>query len=190
MRPGATRYGAVAITFHWLIALLIIVNFGLGLYFVQLRLSPGKLALISQHKWIGVTVFVLCAARLLWRCTHPAPALAPSLPTWQRHAAHAVHAVLYILMVAAPLSGWLYSSAAGVPTVYLGISALRLPDLLGKDAAIAATLKLVHRVINYSLATLVVAHLAAALKHQLVDRDGTLARMLPFFKTSSVMGKT
>ncbi len=95
-------------------------------------------------------------------------------------AATSVHAALYVLILAIPLTGWLYSSAAGLPTVYLGL--VQLPDLLIKDNALAAQLKLVHITLNYTLLTLVVIHAAAALKHHVVDRDDVLRRMLPFVK--------
>jgi len=85
---------------------------------------------------------------------------------------------LYILMFAIPLSGWLMSSALGFPVVLFGV--LPLPDLIGKDKELGETLKGVHESLNYALLLLVVAHVGGALKHHLIDRDGTLVRMLPF----------
>jgi cytochrome b561 len=99
------------------------------------------------------------------------------MPQWQQHAARAVHGVLYALLIAIPLSGWLYSSASGVPTVYLGL--WQLPDLVDRGKALADTLRGVHRALNWTLAALVALHVAAALKHHIVDRDGLLQRMLP-----------
>ena len=175
----AARYTATAITLHWLIALLVPCGFGLGLYMVELPFSPRKLTLYSYHKWIGVTVFALAALRIAWRLTHPPPALPPSVPRWQAAASRAVHFLLYACLVAAPLSGWLYSSATGVPTVPFGIGALELPDLVPKDRELAMTLKFVHMTLVYFLAVLVGAHVAAAVKHQLIDRNGIIGRMLP-----------
>ncbi|MCM2327747.1 MAG: cytochrome b [Lysobacter sp.] len=175
-----TEYGTVAIGLHWLAAAAIIGNLALGLYMVDLSLSPTKLKLYSWHKWAGVTIFLLSAARLLWRLAHPAPALPDAMPAWQRRAANASHRVLYLLFFLAPLSGWLFSSAAGFQTVYFGV--LPLPDLLAKNTEVADVLKLVHRTANYGLAALVVLHVAAALKHHVVDGDGVLARMIPFLK--------
>ncbi|MGE0357863.1 MAG: cytochrome b [Burkholderiales bacterium] len=180
--PAApATYTAAAIGLHWIAGTLIIANLALGLYMVDLQISPAKLRYYSWHKWTGVTIFLLSAARLLWRLGHPAPGLPPSMPDWQRRAAKASHLALYVLFFAAPLSGWLFSSASGFQTVYFGV--LPLPDLLGKDKALADLLQLVHRAANYSLATLVVLHAAAALKHHLVDRDEVLSRMLPFLGT-------
>lgn len=177
----ADHYTGTAIGLHWIAAALIVANLAFGLYMVDLALSPAKLRYYSWHKWAGVTIFLLSAARLLWRLTHPAPALPASLPAWQRAAASASHRLFYVLFFAAPLTGWLFSSAAGFQTVYLGV--VPLPDLLPKNAGLADALKLVHRYANYSLATLVVVHAAAALKHHVADGDEVLARMLPFLKS-------
>ncbi len=104
------------------------------------------------------------------------------MPAWQRRMAAATHVLLYVLIIIIPLTGWLYSSAAGVPTVYLGI--VQLPDLVAKDKALATQLKLVHVTLNYTMLTLVIMHAAAALKHHFVDRDDVLRRMLPRFGSS------
>ena len=145
---------------------------------VDLPLSPQKLKYFSWHKWIGVTIFMLALARVAWRLTHGAPALPSSMPAWQQRVAAATHVLLFVLIVVIPLTGWLYSSAAGVPTVYLGL--LQLPDLVARDKALADQLRLVHVSLNYIMLALVVVHAAAALKHHLVDRDDVLRRMLPF----------
>ena len=179
MRSGGSRYSGPAIVLHWLIALLMCCGFGLGLYMVELRFSPQKLSLYSYHKWIGVSVFSLTLLRLAWRLTHAPPPLPDSVARWQRAAAGAIHATLYLLMLGIPLSGWIYSSAAGVPTVPFGIAALQLPDLVARDRDLAASLKFLHLTLNYSLAAMLALHVAAALKHQFLDRDGIMQRMLP-----------
>jgi cytochrome b561 len=176
-------YTPIAIGLHWIAAALIVANLALGLYMVDLSLSPTKLKLYSWHKWAGVTVFVLSAARLLWRLTHAVPALPAAMPAWQRAAANASHHLLYMLFFLVPLTGWLFSSAAGFQTVYFGV--VPIPDLLTKDPALAESLKLVHRFATYGLAALVVLHAAAALKHHFVDGDDVLRRMIPFLKSPS-----
>lgn len=155
----------------------------LGLYVSDLPFSPQRLRLISYHKWIGITVFLLVLFRLLWRTTHSAPALPDTIPQWQKLAATATHGLLYLLMVAVPLSGWLFSSAAGVPVVYLGL--VRLPDLIGADKALAANLKELHEILNYVMLGVVIAHVLAAIKHHFIDKDAVLVRMLPFIKPRS-----
>ncbi|HEX4327832.1 MAG TPA: cytochrome b [Burkholderiales bacterium] len=174
------RYTRTAIALHWLLALLILCGFCLGLYMTGLKFSPAKLVLYSYHKWIGVTVFSLALLRLLWRMGHKPPSLPPRMAPWQRHAAGALHALLYLLMLAIPLSGWLYSSSTGVPTVPFGISALQLPDLLERNKETADSLRFLHVTLNYSLAVMVALHVAAAFKHHFLDRDNLLDRMNPF----------
>ena len=174
------RYTTSAIALHWMVAALIFCAFPLGLYMSDLKLSPLKLQLVSYHKWLGVTIFLLVLVRLIWRATHTPPALPASIAAWQQRTAHALHHLLYALMLGIPVSGWLMSSAKGVPVVYLGL--LKLPDLVGKNKALGNALETLHASLNYALLALVLLHIAAALKHQFVDRDDTLSRMLPFLK--------
>ena len=175
----SVRYTRVAIALHWLIATAIFCTFLLGLYMADLPVSPWKLRLYSYHKWIGVTIFALVIARTAWRLTHPAPAL-PTIPAWQRVAAHTSHVLLYLLTLAVPITGWLFSSAAGFQTVYLGV--LPIPDLIAKNKPAADALKAAHWYLNLTMLMVVVMHVAAALKHHFVDRNDVLARMLPAVK--------
>jgi len=172
-----SRYTRAAVVLHWASAVLIVCGFGLGLTMVALEFSPAKLRFYAVHKWIGITVFLLAAARLAWRAAHPAPPPLASMPAWQKRAAHATHVLLYALMLVIPLSGWIYSSATGVSVVYLGL--FPLPDLVPKDRESAKVLLLVHQTLNFTLAAMVTLHVAAALWHHFVDRDGVMARMLP-----------
>jgi cytochrome b561 len=169
------RYSTPAIVLHWLMALLIFAGFPLGLYMVDLPLSPDKLKLYSYHKWIGITVLMLAAIRLSWRLTHTPPPLPDSVAAWQRHAGAIVHGLLYLLMIAIPLSGWLMSSAKGFQTVWFGV--LPLPDLIGKDKALGELLAEVHKILNFTLLGLVVLHVGAALQHHFIERQPFLQRM-------------
>ena len=181
MKP-AERYTRTAVALHWLLAVLIIANLAFGLSIVDLPVSPRKLRYFSWHKWTGVTIFAFAAARLLWRIGHRPPPLPASTPRWEVATARAVHALLYALFLSAPLTGWLYSSAAGFQTVYLGL--LPIPDLLSRNAPLADVLKAAHRAINYTLAATILLHVAAALKHHFVDRDAVLSRMSHPFRRS------
>lgn len=174
MMSTATRYTSVAVVLHWLMALAIIGTFGVGFYMADLPFSLQRLKLYNWHKWAGVTILALAAIRLLWRLTHRPPADLP-MPAWQARAAHWTHNLLYITFFAVPLLGWAYSSAAGFPIVWFGI--LPLPDFVPKDKALADTLKELHGLAAYGLALLVLAHVAGALKHRFIDRDGLMARM-------------
>ena len=171
------RYTAPAVALHWLIALLIFVAFPLGVYMHDLPLSPDKLKLYSYHKWIGISVLLLVGLRLVWRATHTPPPLPAGLPRWQRAASHAVHGLLYLLMMAVPMSGWLMSSAKGFQTVWFGV--LPLPDLVEKSRELGSVLGEVHQALNYLLLALVILHLAAALKHHFMERRPFLQRMAP-----------
>lgn len=177
MAPRSTRYTPVAIALHWLAGGLILCGFALGLWLKDLPLDPPTLRLYGYHRWIGLTVLLLALLRLAWRRFHPPP-LSVAMPEWQRRAATATHALLYALMLVIPLSGWAYSSASGVPIVYLGL--VPLPDLVPKDKSLADVLKVVHVTLNYSLLALVAVHAGAALKHHWVEHDDVLRRMLPF----------
>lgn len=172
-----TRYTPTAIALHWFAALLILGNLCFGLYLVGLPLSPQKLRYFSWHKWVGVTVFALSAARLAWRLRHPSPALPAQMLSWEKRAAGISHVLLYAFFFAAPLSGWLFSSASGFQTVYLGV--LPIPDVLSRNKELAEVLKYTHHWINYTLAAVIAVHAAAAIKHHFHDRDDVLLRMLP-----------
>ena len=179
--PVATRYSGIAITLHWLLALLLVGMFVLGVYMSGLPFSPQRLKLYNWHKWAGVVVLTLSFLRLLWRLAHRPPALpaavAAAMPPWQHWAHHGTHYALYALFFAVPLIGWAYSSAAGFPIVVFGV--LPLPDFMPVDKPLAELIKPWHGYAAYAMAALVLLHVAAALKHQLIDRDGLLARMLP-----------
>ena len=170
------RYSGAAIALHWLTAVLIVANIGLGLSMVPLPISPRKLQWYIWHKWIGITVFLLTCARLGWRWVRPPPAPV-AMPEWQQRAATGAHLLLYALLLLVPVSGWLYSSATGVQVVYLGL--IPLPDLVPNDKALATVLRATHLTLNFTLFALVCVHAAAALKHHFVDRDPVLTRMLP-----------
>ena len=174
MPPLAHRYTGTAIVLHWLLAVALVGSFSVGLYMHDLPFSPARLKLFNYHKWAGITILVLSAVRLAWRLTHQPPPDLP-MPAWQRRAAHAAHWALYGLFFAVPLVGWAYSSAAGFPVVWFGV--VPLPDFVPADKALAETLKGLHVFLAFSLALLVLGHVAGAIKHQFVDRDGLLERM-------------
>lgn len=173
------RYAAGPIVAHWLIAVLILAALALGTYMHDLPLTPNKLRLYSYHKWLGVSICLLVLMRIALRLRYPPPSPLPG-PHWQHIAAAAVHHSLYMLMIMIPLTGWLMSSAKGFSTVWFGV--LPLPDLLEKNETLGDLLRVMHQWLNWTLAALVTLHVAAALKHHLVERDATLHRMLPWIK--------
>lgn len=177
----ATRYTGVAMAAHWVLALGLIAALGLGWYMTGLPFSPSRLKLYNWHKWLGVTLLTLSLLRLLWRVTHRPPELPPAvaraMPQWQHWAHNGTHHAMYLLFFAVPLLGWAYSSAAGFPIVFLGM--LPLPDFVSASPELAETLKPLHGWAAWALVVLIAMHVGAALKHQFIDRDGLISRMLP-----------
>lgn len=172
---NAPAYTPVAKGLHWLMAALILGLAALGIVMHEMPLSPLKLELYAWHKWFGVTVFLLAWLRLAWRLTHRPPALPATLSAPLQRLAHAGHALLYVLMIVIPLSGWLMSSAKGVQTVWFGI--VPLPDLLGRDRELGDLLQLAHKLLNLLLLLTLAGHVLAALWHHFVLKDDTLRRM-------------
>ena len=184
-RNSGEGYGLIAIVLHWLIAIAIIGLLGLGTIMVDLRKSdPSTFELYQLHKSIGITVLVLSLARLGWRIANQVPPLPSTLRPWEVRLARLTHVGFYILMIAMPLSGWMMVSASpwNIPTVLYGVVELpHLPVLetLPDKKAAEGALKSVHELLAWGAAGLLALHVAGALKHQFVLRDGAMARMLP-----------
>jgi cytochrome b561 len=173
----ALHYTKTAKALHWLMAILFFGLLALGFYMHDLPLSPEKLQLYSWHKWAGVTAFLLVWLRLFWRVIHRPPALPENMPKIIQLAAHAGHFLLYVLMIAIPLSGWLMSSAKGFQTVWFGV--LPIPDLLDKNKETGDLLQTLHMGLNLLFVAVIAGHIGAALKHHFIDKDDILKRMLP-----------
>jgi cytochrome b561 len=172
------RYTKTAMSLHWLMSLLIVAAFIMGVVMTGMSgFSVTKLRYFSWHKWLGVTVFGLAVVRVLWRTFHTPPPHLTQMPEWQHHTANAVHLLLYVLIFAVPLSGYLYTLSAGVPVVYFGV--WHMPDLMAPNPDWKPVLRAVHYWLDMTLAAIVVAHAGAALKHHVIDRDDVLKRMLP-----------
>jgi len=177
------HYTRTAVALHWAVAGLILAGLFMGWTMTSMEITPQRLQVYNYHKWIGVTVLALALVRLAWRTTHAAPAL-PTMPRWQRVAARSGHGLLYVLMLAVPIAGWIYSNASGYPVVYLG--KLPLPNLVERDRELAAAWVQVHGNLAMILAVLVGLHVLAALQHQFITRDNTLRRMLTWRRQMKV----
>ncbi|MES2056602.1 MAG: cytochrome b/b6 domain-containing protein [Pseudomonadota bacterium] len=175
-----TRYSTVAITLHWLIAALLIFEVGLGLR-MEAAHGADKFAVFQLHKSIGITILLLVAIRLLWRFFRTPPKI--TAKPWERVLAHAVHALFYLLLLALPLSGWIIVSTSRivVPTLLYGV--IPWPHFPGVDGAAKAAWHDVAEFIHVNLVTVIYAlfalHIAGALKHHFIDRDGDIAKMAP-----------
>lgn len=180
LKSEANRWGVGARTLHWLMALLIIGLGIVGLYMADLPNSPQKIKIYALHKSFGLTVLALLLLRVAWRLADRRPDELP-MPRWQAFAARAVHVLLYVLMLALPLSGWLYNSASGYPLQWFW--SFNLPSLTGgADAALKGTAHAIHEYGFYVLVLALLAHVGGALKHHVIDRDDTLVRMLPLLR--------
>ncbi|MBB3225802.1 cytochrome b561 [Luteibacter sp. Sphag1AF] len=176
-RNNPTRWSAVAKFFHWTMALLIIGNGIFAIWMDGLKPSLNKINMFALHKSIGLTVLALFVLRLAWKMFDRRPPDEPA-PRWQQMAAHAVHGLLYLLIVAIPLTGWMFNSAHGFPLQYF--KQFNLPALLDKNPELSDVLGTVHVYLFWFLCVVLVAHIGGALKHHFVDHDNTLRRMLPF----------
>jgi cytochrome b561 len=176
-----TRYDAVAQTFHWVIAALIVTQFVLAWSAEDLPLGLHKLVLFARHKSFGMTVLMLAVLRLAWRLFHAPPPLPEGMSWIERKLAPATHAAFYVLLFAMPLTGWLMSSAKSYSVSWFGL--FTWPNLIGKSDTAFDTLRETHDVLSWALLALVVLHVLAALKHHFVGKDPVLLRMLPFTKT-------
>jgi cytochrome b561 len=171
-------WSSVAKFLHWLIAALILAQFALGWLASTWQPSPTKLDLFVWHKSTGMLILALLALRLLWRLSHKAPELPWEMPLWERAGAQLSHFVLYVLMLALPLTGWVISSASNVP--FKIFWTIPLPPIVAPDKSLADLFATIHGWLVTLLALVLTAHIGAALRHHYVKKDTVLTRMLPW----------
>ena len=177
LRSNDHQWGTIAKTFHWIIALAILGNGIFGLL-MDLAHSPmQKINWLALHKSIGLTVLALALLRIAWRWGDRRPREEPA-PRWQQWSARLLHGVLYVLILAIPLSGWWFNSVTGKPLQWFKL--FNLPALAAKDDNIRHLAHAVHEYLFWLLVLVLVAHVGAALKHHVFDNDNVLRRMLPF----------
>jgi cytochrome b561 len=177
MASTRTDYTRTAKFLHWLILVLLIGQFAVAWTMTRMGRNTQPDTLINLHFSIGVLILVVAVVRLGWRVSHGEPNSLDGIPPWQVQSARAVHWLLYLLLLAIPILGWINASWRGLPVVMFG---LELPKLIATRAPGWAWTGDVHGLLaNYVLLTLVGLHVAAALYHYFVRRDGVLQRMLP-----------
>jgi cytochrome b561 len=179
-RPTDRRYTSTAQTLHWLIALLIVLQFGLAKMAAHLPLGMRKLSLLAEHKSVGMTLLILAVVRLAWRFTHAPPPLPAQMPRVEQWLAKASHFSFYVILFAMPLSGWLMSSAKNYSVSWFG--AFTWPDLIEPNEAAFNRLKAMHHLLANLLLAIASLHILAALKHHFWNKDDVLIRMLPIFR--------
>ncbi len=171
------RYSAVAIILHWLIAIALIVNWRLAEAAEHLE-GPAAAVYMNPHKALGITVLILTVLRIIWRLMNPPPPMSASLKPWERMLAKTTHALFYILMISIPLLGWLATSSFGFPVDMFGafqMPALPVPNSPDNGKFIIG----LHKALWTPMMILILLHVAGALKHQFLDRDGELGKMIP-----------
>jgi len=172
-----TRYSRGAIWLHWSIGLLVILNIALVL--VRDNFDDMARAMMGWHKAIGILVLVLTLVRIAWRLTHRPPPL-PMMRAWERLLANLVHFTFYLLLIAIPLTGWLWMSAATThrPISFFGLFVVPMLPV-GQSKELADSLGETHEIIGLLMIGLILLHVAGALKHHFLDGTNLLGRMIP-----------
>ena len=183
LRNTTAAWGGIAKWFHWTMAVLIFTQFVLGWMAESWRLSPTKLQLFIWHKSIGMLILLLVTLRLLWRLVSSTPMLPAATPTWERYAAHASHAGLYVAMVAMPITGWVINSASKIPFRVFWL--FPLPAIVAPDKAVAELAEQAHLLLFIALAALLIVHIVAAWRHHAIKHTDVLTRMLPRWRKTT-----
>lgn len=177
MEVRGGRYSGVAKTLHWLILALLIAQFIFAWTMPHIGRNTPVTTLISLHFTFGLVILAVAVVRLIWRITHREPPPEAGIPPWQTATARIVHWLLYVLLFAVPILGWINASYRGMPIVMFG---LELPKLIATRAPGWGWTGDIHALIaTYVMLGLVGLHVAAALYHYIVRRDRVLQRMLP-----------
>jgi cytochrome b561 len=169
------HFGVITIFLHWIMAILLIGLVIMGLYMTWIPWSTTKLQLFGWHKEYGILALFLVTLRIIWRIQNVLPALS-SLPTVERIAARTVHWTFYLLMFAIPLTGWLITSAAGLPVSFFGLFVL--PNLVSSNQETMLLFENIHKWLNYGLIAIFCLHVSAALKHHFINKDDILRRII------------
>jgi cytochrome b561 len=167
---SADRYGLVSRFLHWLMALLILAMIGIGAYMTDLdKEDPLRAQLFTMHKEIGVTILVLAVLRILWILASRPPVLPAALQRWEVILAKSTVGLLYLLMLATPIAGYLMTNTGGKPISYFGL--FDLPALMAKNHDLHETLEGVHEFLAFTILALVCLHALGAIKHRFIDKD-------------------
>ena len=182
-RNTSNTYGALAKFLHWSIVILIIAQYFLAEAAEELPSGVAKLETVTLHKSVGMLVLLLALARIAWKLANRGLPPPVPMPAPQRIAAAAGHGLLYLLLLAQPISGWMMSSAANYPVTLFGL--FQFPALVSPDHDLHEALEEVHETLFGGLVAIAVIHAAAAVYHHVWMKDDTLRRMLPFARPRS-----
>ena len=189
LKSNAMHWGTLAKTFHWAIVALLLVQGTLGLVMVELPKKPSVITYFTLHKSLGLTILLLALLRLGWRLFDRRPEEPASMPRWQVTGARVGHALLYALLFAVPLSGWLFDSATALrPLYWFGL--FQVPSLTGgPNPDLKDFTEALHFWLFWTLAAVAAGHATIALIHHFHDRDEVLRRMLPGRSRDAVPAK-
>jgi len=174
--PLDDGYGGVAKTFHWVVVVLVVVQYAtkwLPAGFTSLR--EGQLN--GWHLAVGPTILLLMLLRLAWRLTHRTPPPPNDLPRSLQLLSRATHWLFYAVLIVLPVLGWVAASGYGATPTLLGV--VPLPALIAKDKSLAETIGSIHGALAWALLVIIALHVSGALYHAVVKRDGVIGRMLP-----------
>jgi cytochrome b561 len=177
-RNTTRSWGALSKALHWIVVILIVVQFFIAARAYSLPRGPALIEAWGWHKSIGMTVFMLAVVRLVWRWMNPVPDLTAETRPWERTLAKLSHVLLYALIFSLPLTGLLMSQAKNFPVSWFHL--LQWPDLVAPDRALSESMESAHKILVKALVGVALLHIAGALKHHIIDKNDVLKRMLPF----------
>ena len=177
-RNTTRSWGALSKALHWIVVILIITQWIIAERADALPNGLAKLEALAWHKSFGMTIFMLAALRLLWRLVNPTPDLTAETKPWERMLAKVSHVLLYALIFAMPLTGWMMSSAKNFPVSWFKL--FQFPDLVAPSEATFQRMHDLHGLLFATLVVVALLHIAGALKHHFIDKNDVLKRMLPF----------
>ena len=176
-RNTSERYGLIAQGLHWIVALCVIALLIVGLLMTDMKQGPDMFKVYALHKSVGIVVLTLAVLRLIWKLTNPHPHSLPTHQKWERYLARLTHVFLYFAIIGMPLSGWAMSAAKNYPVSVFGL--FTLPNIVPPSEEIAKLANQFHELTAYALIAAIGLHFAGAMKHHIIDKDGTLRRMIP-----------
>lgn len=172
------RYDRVAIALHWLVAVGVFVMIGLGWYMTDIpKGTPERAFFYNLHKSIGVTLALIVLIRVVWRWKHPPPPLPAGTASWVVNASRLSHSLLYTLLVLMPVAGFTASNFSKYGVTYFGL--FKIGPLFAENKALYDLFQGIHHTASEVLVIVICIHIAGALKHLLINRDGVFFRMLP-----------
>ncbi|MGE3919928.1 MAG: cytochrome b [Gammaproteobacteria bacterium] len=172
-----TTYSSFSKFLHWTIFLLVAIMLGAGFFLDDIPHGAFRTFVITLHKSIGITILFLMLIRLIWALMNTKPKLPPQTHLWEKISEHTVHTLLYIILIAMPLSGWIMSSAAGKPPNFFWLVQLPLP--VPHSSELSDFGFAIHQYLAWTIIILVSIHILAALKHHFINKDNILKRMMP-----------